>query len=91
MGSTPGIPGKEAPELTAEQASALHSGDVLVRSPRKRGRSKGSGTKEPVNLRLDRDIPAYYRALGAGWQGRINATLRRSLPKRNRNSMAARG
>jgi uncharacterized protein (DUF4415 family) len=33
--------------------------------------------KEPVSIRLDADVLAYFRASGTGWQGRINAALRK--------------
>jgi len=42
----------------------------------KRGRPAGSGTKEQVAIRLDRDVLAAFRATGAGWQTRMNAALR---------------
>jgi uncharacterized protein (DUF4415 family) len=42
----------------------------------KRGRPAGSGTKEQVAIRLDRDVLAQFRSSGAGWQTRINAALR---------------
>lgn len=44
----------------------------------KLGRPKSANPKEHVNLRLDADVVAYYRASGAGWQTRINETLRRA-------------
>jgi uncharacterized protein (DUF4415 family) len=31
-----------------------------------------------IETRLDPDVLAYFRALGPGWQTRINATLRRA-------------
>ncbi|MDD5057311.1 MAG: BrnA antitoxin family protein [Sideroxydans sp.] len=42
----------------------------------KRGRPAGSGTKEQVAIRLDKDVLAAFRASGAGWQTRVNAALR---------------
>jgi len=42
----------------------------------KRGRPAGSGTKEQVAIRLDKDVLATFRASGAGWQTRMNAALR---------------
>ena len=42
----------------------------------KPGRPAGSGTKEQVAIRLDRDVLAAFRASGAGWQTRMNAALR---------------
>ncbi len=67
----------DAPELTDEffQRADLFEGDKLVR----RGRPKAAVTKESVKLRLDADVLAALRATGAGWQTRINETLRASL------------
>jgi uncharacterized protein (DUF4415 family) len=63
----------DAPELTkAWFATAdLHDGARLVR----RGRPKGSGSKELVSLRLDKEALATLRATGPGWQVRINDTV----------------
>lgn len=51
-------------------------------SARRRGRPVGSTqavTKKEVKLRLDADVVEALRASGAGWQTRINDTLRASL------------
>lgn len=64
-----------APELTDEElaeAEVWH-GDKFIRQV---GRPKGSGKKEQVTLRLDRDILARFRADGPGWQTRLNEALR---------------
>ncbi len=42
------------------------------------GRPRGA-TKEPVTIRLDRDVVAKFRAGGPGWQSRLNATLRKAV------------
>jgi uncharacterized protein (DUF4415 family) len=42
--------------------------------------------KQQVTLRLDRDVLESFRATGAGWQGRINAALRKAVPKPGRPS-----
>jgi uncharacterized protein (DUF4415 family) len=69
----------DAPELNDEWfASAdLHKAGKLVR----RGRPMGSGTKELVSLRLDKQTLATFRATGPGWQVRINKTLMRSAKR----------
>ena len=67
---------KDENDLTAtveEQAAAITS----RRS--KRGRKAGSGKKEQVAIRLDRDILSIFRASGTGWQTRMNAALRNWL------------
>jgi uncharacterized protein (DUF4415 family) len=59
-----------APELTKAQ---------LASAVRKRGRPPISGEpKSQVTLRLDADVLSSYRALGDGWQSRINADLRKA-------------
>ncbi len=56
---------------TAEELQA-----ALEAARRRRGRPVGSGTKEQVALRVDRDVLAAFRAGGPGWQTRMNDALR---------------
>jgi uncharacterized protein (DUF4415 family) len=72
-------PADDAPELTREwfERADLYKGTKLVR----RGRPLGSGTKELVSLRLDKQALAIFRATGPGWQVRINETLMRSAKR----------
>ncbi len=42
--------------------------------------------KQQVTLRLDRDVLENFRATGSGWQGRINAALRKAVGKTGRRS-----
>jgi hypothetical protein len=72
-------PNDDAPELTDEWfARGKHYvGGVLVR----RGRPLGSGSRELVSLRIDKDALAAFRATGPGWQGRINDVLKRSAKR----------
>jgi uncharacterized protein (DUF4415 family) len=69
----------EAPELTDAwfEGADLMDGDKLVR----RGRPKAAHPKKLVSLRLDQDVIERFRATGAGWQSRINDTLKQHLPK----------
>ena len=46
---------------------------------KKRGRPAGSGTKEQVAIRFDKDVLAAAKASGPGWQTRINALARREF------------
>lgn len=64
---------EDSPDATAliEQAIAK----------RRAGRPLGSGTKEQVAIRLDRDVLAAFRDGGPGWQTRINAALREWLKR----------
>src|SRR3954447_12849942 len=66
-----------APELSDDwiDDSDLYVGDKFIRHGRP-GRPKGSGKKELVTLRIDRDVLDHFRASGPGWQTRMNNTLR---------------
>jgi uncharacterized protein (DUF4415 family) len=72
----------DAPELTREwfATADLYEGGKLIR----KGRPKSEAPKQAVNIRLDADLVAHYRATGPGWQSRINDTLRKAakLPRR---------
>ena len=50
--------------------------DELLR--RKRGRPKLANAKQPVLLRLDRDVIERFKAGGEGWQTRMNLALRKA-------------
>jgi uncharacterized protein (DUF4415 family) len=75
----------DAHELTDTQLAEadLYQGDKFIR--RGGGRPKGSGKKELVSLRIDRDILDHFREGGPGWQTRINDALRAAL-KRDRRT-----
>ena len=45
---------------------------------RKRGRPKLPQTKQPILLRLDRDVVDSFKAGGEGWQTRMNEALRKA-------------
>lgn len=47
-----------------------------LQAVRRRGRPAGSGQKEQVAIRFDRDVLTAFRAGGAGWQTRMNDALR---------------
>ena len=55
-------------------AEELQAG--LETARRKRGRPTGSGKKEQVAIRFDRDVLAALRATGPGWQTRVNDAMR---------------
>jgi uncharacterized protein (DUF4415 family) len=69
-----------APEWAEEMfaRAVLIEGDKVVprRGP---GRPKSETPKKAVSLRLDPDVVEKFRAGGAGWQSRINATLRAAI------------
>ena len=59
-----------------EQAE-LREGDRVLR--RAGGRPKLAAPKQAVNLRLDAEVLARFRAGGPGWQSRMNAALRKAV------------
>lgn len=66
----------EAPHLDREwfARGEIREGDRLIRP----GRPKTETPKEAINIRLDPDVLAHYRAAGPGWQSRINKDLRKA-------------
>jgi uncharacterized protein (DUF4415 family) len=67
----------DAPELTDAffKHADLYEGDTLIR----RGRPKLSNPKEPVTIRYDSEVIAYFKATGKGWQSRMNNILKEWL------------
>ncbi|MDY3330432.1 MAG: BrnA antitoxin family protein [Pelistega sp.] len=53
----------------------LYDGEKLIR----RGRPKAAQTKQAISIRLDKEVLDALRALGAGWQTRVNDILREQL------------
>lgn len=72
----------DAPELTEEwfATADLYHGEKLIR----RGRPKSESPKEAIDIRLDPDVLAHYRATGPGWQSRVNETLRKAAKPKAR-------
>jgi len=64
----------DAPDLS-EPYWAERLATVKVR----RGRPKASAAKISTTLRLDPDVLEAFKREGAGWQSRINATLRKAV------------
>lgn len=56
----------------APDATALLQEEI---ARRRAGRPAGSGNKEQVSIRFDRNILAAFRATGKGWQTRMNDAL----------------
>ncbi|MCZ7910649.1 BrnA antitoxin family protein [Agrobacterium leguminum] len=75
----------DAPEATdKERAQAKPFGAVfpdlaksIDREIARRGRPKADAPKTPVTIRLDPDLVEHYKAMGKGWQSRINSDLRK--------------
>ena len=85
-----GRPDAELPEITDEllDRAVFKVGETVLPTPRRRGRPAGTGKKQQVTLRLDRDVLSRFRAMGVGWQTRLNAALREWL-RRHDNGAAA--
>ncbi|MCZ7481023.1 BrnA antitoxin family protein [Rhizobium rhizogenes] len=43
----------------------------------RRGRPKAQAHKKPVTIRLDPEVVEHYKAMGKGWQTRMNNDLRK--------------
>ena len=73
---------EENPEWTkADFANARPISDfpeLAAAFPKSKGGRPRGSQKEQVSLRLDKDVLAKFRALGPGWQTRINEALRRA-------------
>lgn len=69
------------PEWTKEEFAKAKPFDQvfpdLAQTIRRRGRQK-TPTKTPISLRLDTDVVDAYKAMGEGWQTRINNDLRKA-------------
>jgi len=66
----------DAPELTDDwfEKADLYHGEKLVR----RGRRPSESPKKAISLRVDADVLERFKAEGPGWQGRMNAALRKA-------------
>jgi uncharacterized protein (DUF4415 family) len=66
----------------AKPAKEFFSPEVFAKLPKPRGRPRGSVaevTKARLNMRVDPDVLEAMRAIGAGWQTRVNDVLRREF------------
>ncbi len=66
--------------LPPELVAILPKRRVGERGPQK------APLKQQVTLRLDSDVLNSFRSTGAGWQGRINAALRKAAGQTGRRS-----
>ena len=58
------------------ESAIPHRGIQELRAKRGRPAKAEIDRKEQIALRLDADVLAWYRSLGAGWQTRMNAVLK---------------
>lgn len=58
------------------EGGITHTGAAELRAKRGRPRKAPNERKEQIALRLDADVLAWYRAMGSGWQTRMNAVLK---------------
>jgi uncharacterized protein (DUF4415 family) len=70
------------PELTDEDFARMRPAvevvpEIVAAYRRRRGPQK-TPTKQLVSIRLDPDVIKHFRKRGAGWQRRINETLRKA-------------
>ena len=71
----------DSPELTDEQIAqgrpfAEAFPDLLESIRGARGRPRTDNPKQPVTIRLDREVVEKFKATGKGWQGRMNEVLK---------------
>ena len=58
------------------EGGIAHKGVQELRAKRGRPPKPAGELKEQIALRLDADVLAWYRAMGSGWQTRMNAVLK---------------
>ena len=66
----------KAAVLSFWKGSVAHRGIAELRAKRGRPVKAVHERKEQIALRIDADVVAWYRELGAGWQTRMNAVLK---------------
>jgi uncharacterized protein (DUF4415 family) len=64
-------------EMWARARPAVEVAPEIVAAYRRRRGPQRAPTKQLVSIRLDRDVVAYFRKRGAGWQQRVNEALRK--------------
>lgn len=69
-------PRERAAVLSFWKSAVAHRGVPELRAKRGRPVKAVHERKEQIALRIDADVVAWYRALGAGWQTRMNAVLK---------------
>ncbi|NSY44983.1 BrnA antitoxin family protein [Agrobacterium tumefaciens] len=89
----------DAPEATDEEMAQAKPfreafpdlSKSVDREIARRGRPKAETHKKAVTIRLDPEVLEHYKAMGKGWQSRINSDLKKlsglhQLPKRDKTA-----
>jgi uncharacterized protein (DUF4415 family) len=63
--------------------------EIVHRARGQRGPQKSKPVKTAISLRLDPDVLEHFRKRGPGWQGRINAALRKAARLARKPRLAA--
>ena len=84
MSREPDLTDPDNPEWTEEDFARAEGPEslpphVLAAFPRTRGRPRDPNAKVLVSLRLSPEVLAYYKAMGEGWQARVNEALREAM------------
>ena len=67
------------PEDDAPDMTTPYWVEKFAQAPLQRGRPQSDAPTVQTTLRLDPDVLERFKAEGKGWQGRINAALRRAV------------
>ncbi|MGZ8452136.1 MAG: BrnA antitoxin family protein [Candidatus Binatia bacterium] len=70
----------DAQPLTLKQLKAM----VPIRALR--GRPKSASTKQLVSVRYSREVLAYFKSTGEGWQSRMDRVLREYVTRHSRRA-----
>ena len=70
----------DAQPLTVKQLKAM----VPMRALR--GRPKSATTKQLVSVRYSREVLAYFKSTGEGWQSRMDRVLREYVTRHSRRA-----
>ncbi len=73
------LPSHTEPDDDIPDMTSLYWSERFAQAPLQRGRPKSEAPKVQTTLRLDPDVLERFKAEGKGWQGRINAALRRAV------------
>ena len=70
----------DAQPLTAKQMRSMVPMSAL------RGRPKSASPKQLVSMRYSREVLAYFRSTGEGWQSRIDRVLHEYVQRHSRKA-----